>query len=88
MADYEEGELDEEPPSGRDRVLSSPASPRQNRRGPTHGAGVGAAKEGPEYATGFEPRRYGSQSSAIISRLWKLTRFNHSDVFYLFSASL
>ena len=47
MADYEEGELEEEPPSGRDRVLSSPVSLRQDRGGQTHGAGVGAAKGGP-----------------------------------------
>ena len=54
MADYEEGELDEEPPSGRDRVLSSPASPGQERGGLIHGAGVGAAKGGPrENATGL-----------------------------------
>ena len=51
MADYEEGELEEEPPSGRDRLFSSPASPRQDRGGQTHRAGVGAAKEGPQNAT-------------------------------------
>ena len=51
MADYEDGELDEEPPPGRDRVLSSPASPRQDRGGQTHGTSVGAAKAGPRNAT-------------------------------------
>ena len=51
MADFEEDEQVGETPSGRDRVLSSPASPRQDRGSLTLGAGVGVTRDGLKNAT-------------------------------------
>ena len=51
MADFEEDELVGETPSGRDRVLSSPASPRQDRGSLTLGAGVEVTRDGLKNAT-------------------------------------
>ena len=51
MADFEGEEQDGEASPGRDRALTSPASPTRDGDGQTHGAGVGAARQGSRNAT-------------------------------------
>ena len=53
MEDYEQDDLVDKSPSGRDRVPSSPVSPGQSEGRRTHGASVGAEQEGPKNATIF-----------------------------------
>ena len=72
MADFEGEEQDGEASPGRDRALTSPASPTRDGGGQTHGAGVGAARQGSRNATigvssgvqtdGADDGGYGDQS--------------------------